>query len=146
MQIPAAASCSGGGSGSVMSVLRVLDVLCALPSTDCMSYDLSRVGLRQSSLHGRGLPFHRRVRFVSMGLFDKKTPSMWNFCEDFEALWEVPCLGFKMCLHPKAKKHTASASRMRKHWWVYVSEYGPKTCGCLFGLSRCSQRDLARDE
>ena len=38
----------------------------------------------------------RRVRFVSMGLFDKKTPTMWNFCEDFEALWEVPCLDFKM--------------------------------------------------
>jgi len=26
----------------------------------------------------------RRVCFVSMGLFDKKTPTMWNFCEDFE--------------------------------------------------------------
>lgn len=26
----------------------------------------------------------RKFTFVSFGLFDKKTPSMWHFCEDFE--------------------------------------------------------------
>mmetsp|Transcript_26979 Transcript_26979/g.62761 ORF Transcript_26979/g.62761 Transcript_26979/m.62761 type:complete len:457 (-) Transcript_26979:59-1429(-) len=26
----------------------------------------------------------KKVYFLSMGLFDKKTPAMWNFCEDFE--------------------------------------------------------------